>query len=249
MGFNMDSKLVAIIGAVLLDGLAGLSGGLLPTAFVHRYIATLLAFAAGTLIATAFINLLPEALSTTAVPHEVMLFTLLGFITFYVVESFLGSHAAGQSGHKHSTVGPMILIGDALHNATDGIAIAAAFLAGTKTGIATTLAVIVHELPQEIGDFSILIAHGYSRARAIFYLVLVQFAALIGALGALWAATAMTTAAPYLMAVSAGGFIYIAAADLLPELQRRESDHGPFVKLLSFSAGIAVIAALDLFIH
>jgi len=89
------------------------------------------------------------------------------------------------------------------------VALAAAFMVDTKTGIATTLAVLVHELPQEIGDFAILVSHGYSRRRALFWLFLVQFSALIGALGALWVAELMTQATPILLAVSAGGFIYI----------------------------------------
>src|SRR5688500_6941807 len=112
----MDKNLLWIIGAVLLDSVAGLSGGVLPAAFVHRHLASLLAFAAGTLTGAAFLDLLPEALHGSAAPHEVMIACLAGFVTFYVVESFLGSHAAGQSGHKHSTIGPMILVGDALHN-------------------------------------------------------------------------------------------------------------------------------------
>lgn len=245
----MDQKFVAIMAAVLLDGLAGLAGGVLPTEFVHRHISTLLAFAAGTLLGAAFINLLPASLMGSTPPHEIMLACLLGFVAFYVVESFLGSHAAGQSGHKHSTIGPMILVGDALHNSTDGIAIAAAFMADFKTGIAATLAVIVHELPQEISDYSILVTHGYSRKRALCALVLVQLSAVFGALGALWAATLTTSAAPFLMAVSAGGFIYIAAADLLPEIQRQKSERGPTVKLLSFCCGVASIAALELLVR
>lgn len=245
----MDEKVLFIIVAVLLDGTAGLAGGILPASFVHRHIASLLAFAAGTLTGAAFLDLLPEALSSTTPPHEVMIATLAGFVVFYVVESFLGSHAAGQSGHKHSAIGPMILIGDALHNATDGIAIAAAFMADTRTGIATTLAVIVHELPQEIGDFSILVAHGYSRKKALFYLFLVQLSALIGAVIALWAASAAVSAAPFLLALSAGGFIYIAAADLLPELHRQTLKAGAFVKLLSFASGLAAIALVHSVMH
>lgn len=245
----MDSKILMIIAAVLLDGVAGLAGGILPTAFVHRYIANLLAFAAGTLVGAAFLHLLPEALHDGAPPHEIMIAALAGFVTFYVVESFLGSHAAGQSGHKHDTLGPFILVGDALHNATDGIAIAAAFMADVKTGIATTLAVIVHELPQEIGDYSILMAQGYTRRKALFALFLVQMCALIGAVGAIFAAKQMTLAAPYLMALSAGGFIYIASADLLPELQRQKSDSGPFPKLFSFCAGLGTIALLGALVH
>lgn len=244
----MDSKIVWIIAAVLLDGLAGLAGGVLPATFIHRNIASLLAFAAGTLVGVAFFDLLPHALHETGAPHQVMIACLVGFAGFYVIESFLGSHASGQSGHKHSTIGPMILIGDAVHNAADGIALAAAFSIDIKSGIATTLAVIVHELPQEIGDFTILVSHGYSRGRALFYLFLVQLAALVGALGALWGATIAEHAMPLLLSASAGGFIYIASADLLPELQRHKAGSRRSVQFFCFCAGLTIIAALE-FIH
>ncbi len=243
----MTEKLIYIVLAVVLDGLAGLSGGLLPSAFVHKHIASLLAFAAGTLTGAAFLDLLPSALhDSNAQPVAIMIACLAGFVGFYIVESFLGSHATGQGGHKHNAVGPMILVGDAIHNATDGVALAAAFMVDTKTGIATTLAVLVHELPQEIGDFAILVSHGYSRGRALFWLFLVQFSALIGALAALWVAELTAHATPMLLAVSAGGFIYIAAADLLPELQRHKPNGGALTKLLSFCSGLLIIAALQL---
>lgn len=245
----MGKNIGFIVLAVALDGLAGLSGGILPTHFVQQHITKLLAFAAGTLVGATFLHMLPEALAGSLPVHEVLLAALVGFFAFYAVESLLGSHATGQSGHKHSTIGPMILIGDAIHNATDGVAIAAAFLADTKTGIATALAVIVHELPQEIGDYSILVAHGYSKSKALTLLFLVQLSALIGAFGTLWAAKAAADASPLLMALSAGGFLYIAAADLLPELQRQKGNGGPLSKLLSFCGGVAILSVIDLFIH
>jgi zinc and cadmium transporter len=237
-----------IIGAVLVDGLAGLSGGLLPLPFVHRQLANLLAFAAGALLGAAFISMLPEALAGSIPPHEVMVGVLVGFSVFYVIESFIGSHAAGQTGHKHETLGPFLLIGDALHNATDGVAIAAAFIADVKTGIATTIAVVVHELPQELGDYSILISQGWPRNRALFALFMVQMSAFLGAFGALWASAMTVTASPYLLAISAGGFIYIAAADLLPALHRHKPDAAPLPKLLSFCAGLGIMMLLEVIV-
>lgn len=244
----MTTKLVWILAAVFLDGIVGLSGGVLPQTWVHRNITTLLAFAAGTLLGVAFFDLLPNALGAAGSPQQVMEAAMAGFAVFYAVESFLGSHAPGQHGHEHNTIGPMILVGDALHNSTDGVALAAAFLVDVKTGVATTLAVLIHELPQEVGDFAILVSHGYSRGRALFYLCLVQFSALVGALGALWAAEKIQAATPVLLGISAGGFIYIAAADLLPELHRRRKDGSAAFKLVAFCFGMATIAALEFFV-
>src|SRR5258708_7013818 len=114
----LDSKLFCILLAVVLDGLVGLSGGLIPAAFLHRHITSFLAFAAGTLMGAAFLDLLPEAAQSGTPITTIMNATLIGFVLFYSVEHFLGSHASGQSGHKHDTIGPLILIGDALHNTT-----------------------------------------------------------------------------------------------------------------------------------
>ncbi len=241
----MDNNLSHIILAVLLVGIAGLTGGLLPSSFVRKNLSSLLAFAAGTLLGTAFLNLLPEALAELKSINEIFQATLVGFVLFYFIQSFLGSHATGQSGHKHSAIGPLVLLGDAIHNATDGMAIAAAFSINTKLGIATTLAVIVHELPQEVGDYSILISHGYSRLKALFSLFLVQLTALLGALLSLWFFTKVHEASVYMMAVSAGGFVYIAAADLLPELQKQKQNQA--YTLVAFLMGILVIVFVQSF--
>lgn len=242
-----SEKLLYIFTALFLDGLAGLSGGLLPMHFVRRHITTLLAFAAGTLIGAAFLDLLPTALAGDTPPTATLAWCLSGFLVFYVIEVLVGSHAAGQTGHQHGTIGPMILVGDALHNTTDGVAIAAAFQLDLRVGIATAVAVFVHELPQEIGDYAILISNGYSRGRALFFLCLVQLSAVLGAIGTLWATAATIATTRILVAISAGGFIYIASADLLPEL-RRQSTGTPIVKVLAFCSGIAVIATLQVFI-
>lgn len=236
-----------ILIAVLLDGAAGLAGGLIPTEFIHRHLSRFLAFAAGTLIAVAFLDLLPEAIEM-GLPAEKSLGTaLVGFTLFHLLTSQLGSHAVGQSGHKHhnhSSV-PLILIGDAIHNVTDGIAIAAAFLTDVKVGIVTTLTVIVHELPQEVGDYSILISNGWSKVRAMAALFAVQLSAMIGALVTYWAAQEIRVAAQYLISLSAGGFVYIAAADLLPELQRHKDASNHWLTIAAFCVGILIIALLS----
>lgn len=246
-----------IVLTITLTSMTGLAGGILPTSFVRRNISLLLAFAAGTLLAVAFLDMLPSSLEILLerFPHNHMhaitltlATTALGFVLFYLIESFLGSHAAGQSGHKHDAVGPLILLGDAVHNMTDGIAIAAAFAGGTRFGIVTAIAVIVHELPQEIGDYAILIKHGYSRKKALLSLALVQTSAFLGAGLGIWSAAMLEGSIAYLLSATAGGFIYVAAADLLPEL-RREKTKGAARKVAAFLAGVGVILLMGSLLH
>ncbi len=242
----MSLKLFYIILAVALDGAAGLVGGLIPIEYIHRHLTSILALAAGTLVGVAFVDLIPEALHHIENGIEIVPVVILsGFTLFYIIENLLGSHAAGQSGHKHNSIGPLILIGDALHNTADGMAIAAAFLLDVKTGVATTIAVIIHELPQEISDYSILVAHGYSKKKALFSLFMVQLSALIGALITVFAIEVTHTSIGLICAFSAGGFIYIAAADLLPELQNHKGDSKPYGRIIMFIVGILIISLLD----
>jgi zinc and cadmium transporter len=241
------TKLTFIAIAIVLDGLAGLTGGLLPRGFVHRNISALLAFAAGTLMATALLDMLPDALAGAGHPQPpltIMAAALAGFTAFHLVEALIGSHVGGQGHHPHGAVGPMIIIGDAIHNATDGVAIASAFLADVRLGAATALAVFVHELPHEIGDFAILLSRGYTRARAMAWLVVAQLAAAVGAAGTIFAARESAGATPLLLAFSAGGFIYISSANLIPELRGHEGRHR--TKLLAFFGGIALIVLISL---
>lgn len=256
-----DPKLALILAATLLDGLAAFSGGLLPVEVIHRQITGFLAFAAGTLIGVAFLDLIPEALEALHHAHAssgaagepgyqgLMLAAALGFSAFYAIEHLAGSHAAGQTGHAghhHHLTGPFILIGDALHNITDGMAIAAAFMADTSVGVATTAAVILHELPQEVSDYAILLSQGYSQRKALAMLGVVQLTGVLGAVATFTAAQWISGATPVILALSAGGFIYVAAANLLPELQRRRSKASALGVLAAFLAGLALIYGLQL---
>lgn len=235
----MYEKYFYIAIALTCDGIAGLSGGLLPQRFVYRHISALLAFAAATLTAAAFVDMLPSATVGAASPQALFGWALAGFALFYFVENLLG--------HKHGTVGPMVLIGDALHNTTDGVAIASAFLLDLRVGIATSIAVFIHEIPQEIGDYAILISCGYSKGRALFYLFLVQLSAVLGAIATILAAQFAAQSTRTLVAISAGGFLYIAAASILPEL-RHQKTGTPLVRVLAFCAGLGVIGLLATFV-
>jgi zinc and cadmium transporter len=242
----VENPLLWIVLAVCVNGLVALTGGLIPLETLHRRLSVLLAFGAGTLIAVAWLDLIPEAAELAAPAGTgigtICALALSGFVAFYLIEQFLGMHSAGQHGHRHGLVGPFLLVGDALHNFADGVAIAVAFLAGPSVGVATTLAVVLHELPQEVSDFAILLAQGYSRARALSLLLLVQFTALLGALGAYFLTSALEGARAALMAIAAGSFLYIAAADLLPELLRRREGQSPISETAAFLSGVGIIA-------
>lgn len=250
-----SSRILLICFAVLAEGATGLAGGLIPSTFLHKHLTALLSLAAGVLLGTAFLDLLPEALEslgTSTDSHSilfVMAAALVGFLVFFIVEHFLGSHAAGQKGHKHDHTGGLILIGDALHNITDGLAITAAFLVDIRTGALTTLTVILHELPQEVADYTILLSRGWSQTRALIGLFLVQLSAFIGVAIALKLSSAEWKFTPYILSFSAGGFIYIAAADLLPEIQRASEDtpHNSkhWIRLAYFVLGILIMGALS----
>ncbi len=242
---NFENYIIIIL-AITLNGFAGLAGGLIPSSTIHTHLSKLLACAAGVLLATAFLDLLPHAFEfnqLSLVPGQLLhgevlfaanqhfsittIFTacLIGFFAFYLIEMLFGSHATGQQGHRHDHVGPLILLGDALHNITDGLAITAAFMVNTPTGIATTATVLLHELPQEIADFTILISKGWTRKKALFWLFLVQLSAFLGMAAGLTLASEKFHFSPLVLSFSAGGFIYIAAADLLPGLHRISSHH------------------------
>lgn len=204
-----------LLGSICSVGLAALllllKGHRLPlvTSFLVPY-------AIGTLLGAAFFGMIPHALlqipSTSVLPT-----VLLGIILFYILEKVaLWRHCHEQPCDVHTRAGTMILIGDALHNFVDGVAIAAAFAASIPLGITTSVAVIAHEVPQEVGDFAILLESGYSRSRALLYNTLSSLTALLGAVITYFLLPVIQTLVPYLLAVSAASFIYIALADLIP---------------------------------
>jgi zinc and cadmium transporter len=178
--------------------------------------AGLIPYAIGTLLGAAFFGMIPHAL--LGMPAAAVLPTVLfGMILFYVLEKFaLWRHCHEQPCEVHTRAGAMILLGDSLHNFVDGVAIAAAFSGSVPLGIATSVAVIAHEVPQEIGDFAILLESGYSRSRALGFNALSSLAALPGAVLTFFLLPFIHPLVPYLLAVSAASFIYIALADLVP---------------------------------
>ncbi|MFX0051446.1 MAG: ZIP family metal transporter [Candidatus Hodarchaeota archaeon] len=181
----------------------------------------LIAYASGTLLTVALLGLIPHAFEHTD-PRKILITVLVGIILFFLLEKLvIWRHCHELECETHGTVAPMILIGDAFHNAADGVVIAASFLFSIPIGIAAAISVIAHEIPQEVGDFAILLHAGYSRKKALILNTLSSLSTLPVAILAYYALEIIHSVIPYAMAISAASFIYISLADLYPELHQR----------------------------
>jgi zinc and cadmium transporter len=230
------------VGAILLAG----SYLLFPERVQRTIIPCLISYATGTLLGAAFLGLLPHAMSQ-AQPTSVLAVVLAGIIGFFVLEKIVvWRHCHDVDCEAHGRAGSLILVGDAFHNFVDGVAIAAAFVASIPVGIATGLAILAHELPQEVGDFAILLESGYTRRQAILYNILSGLSTLPGALLAYFFLTATQRLTPYVMAISAASFIYIAIADLIPSLHHQSERKQAILQLIFILAGIGTITLLHM---
>ena len=199
------------------------------------------AFAGGTLLGAAFIGMLPNAVKLGG--FQVSYAILGGILFFFLIEKvMLWRICADEHCDRHSKAGAlMLMVGDSFHNFLDGIVIAAAFLHSSSFGVVVALSVFAHEIPQEVADFGVMIKSGFSKRKAVFYNLFSGFTAILGALLAWYWGVYTQMAMPFILAVSAAGFIYIALADLIPELHRRSSFGQSFTQFLLLLAGISVI--------
>lgn len=216
---------------------------------LERALLGLIAFAAGALLGDAFIHLLPEVAESEAGFDLTASFALLsGVIAFFVLEKVLHWHHAHFPREEHvHPVAVTNLVGDGLHNFVDGSIVAASFLVSTRLGIATSVAVVLHEIPQELGDFAILVRAGLKPRRALALNLLSGLAAVAGAVVTLVVASSVEGVEHILVPVTAGAFVYIASTDLLPELHKEPEMGRSFVQLFGVLAGVAVMALLLLF--
>jgi zinc and cadmium transporter len=213
----------------------------------------LISFAIGALLGAAFIALLPHALADPHLidPHAVTFTVLLGILGFFLLEKTVlwrhchseecEAHVPEQSSHQNRAAGSLILIGDGLHNFVDGVLIAAAFLTDIHVGIVTAVAVAAHEIPQEVGDFAVLLHSGFSRQKALLYNLLSGFTTILGGILAYYSLSGVEQSLPYVLAIAAASFIYIAVADLIPGLHKQLHPRETFWQLLLIFAGILVI--------
>lgn len=234
---------VLVVSAISLIGIVYLAISL-PR--LHKLLAWLVSFAAGTLLGDVFVHLLPDLVSGGTFTLRTSLAILGGIIFFWAIEKFIHwrhCHTPSSDEHPHP-LAFMNLIGDAFHNFLDGMIIAASWIASPTIGMATTIAVVFHEIPQEISDFGVLVHAGLSRGKAIVFNLLSALTALLGALLALWLDNVSATMTPWLVAVTIGGFIYIATADLFPELKKDTRLKGALQQFAGIALGVAVMAVL-----
>lgn len=244
----------------------------------HRRNAVLphgISFAIGALLAVAFWGLIPEAFAT-ANPAQIQTLSgtiLAGILGFFILEKLLiwrhchygaceahgddGHEDSHEHGHVHShshhgiakSTGALIIVGDGIHNFVDGVLIAAAFLTDAQLGIVTSLAVAAHEIPQEVGDFAILLQSGYSKGKALFYNVLASLSTVLGGILAYFSLEDLHQSLPYFLALAASSFIYIAVADLIPSLHKKTDMKNSLQQIALIAAGVLLICSLHSITH
>ncbi len=208
---------------------------------LNKIIFCLIGFSAGALIGSAFLHILPESLETSK-STVVFYYSILGIILFFLLERFLHwRHCHDKDCHVHSFT-YLNLFGEAFHNFIDGIAIAASFVISVKLGMITTLAIIMHEIPKELGNFGVLIYGGFSRQKALFYNFLSALMAIFGALVGYFISDFAHGFLNFIMPLTAGGFIYIAASDLIPEIHKEKDQKRATLAFIAFLIGIAFMA-------
>jgi zinc and cadmium transporter len=244
-----------ILGFTLLGSLLSLAAGagylLLPARLREHTVAHLISFATGTLLGAAFMNLLPEALEHQANggTEAVLTTVLVGIFVFFVLEkALIWRHAHHVDGHGHAThgehtAGPLVLVGDTFHNFLDGVLLTVVFVSDFELGVITGLAMVTHEIPQELGDFAIMLRSGFSRLRTFVWNGIASLAMVGGALLAWWKLDVLEPWLPHVIAFTAASFIYIAVADLIPSLHRGVKLRETLAQVLLIVAGMLTIGA------
>ena len=237
----MSTFSLIILASIIVSSTSLIGGALLiwTELFTEKLLTYLVSFAAGVMLTTAFIDLLPEALENNTNEY-IYVYGLAGVVVFFLIERFvLWFHHHDEVHMKPSTY--LILLGDGLHNFFDGLAIAATFLANPGLGFITTLAISAHEIPQEIADLSILIHGGMKKWQALFYNFLSALTALLGAVLGFYYLGKISSLTPIFLMFSAGFFIYIACSDLIPDLHRDFKKQKKWLTTIAFIVGVFLI--------
>ena len=240
-----------LAGVVSISAAAILSFGLLG-----KMVERMVSLSVGILLSTSLLHALPKAFESHADPHALFATLLGGLLGFFLLEKMAvlrhshhyegdgHHHEHGHDAHEAGKSGWMILVGDGLHNFTDGILIAAAFLADPNLGIIAAVAIIAHEIPQEIGDFIVLLNAGFSRTRAYVYNLLCSLMAVAGGVLGYFTLGIATEWIPYVLVFASSGFIYIAVSDLMPQMQRRATVRETIPQVILVALGVAMVLFL-----
>jgi zinc and cadmium transporter len=232
---------------VSLISLTGIAFILVNRKILGRIIHYLVSFAVGGLFGGAFFHLIPESFENFKKSSSASLLIITGILLFFILEKFLHwmhDHEKSFSSTPVKVQGPLNIVADAFHNFIDGILIAASFIIDRELGMATTIAVLLHEIPQEIGDFGVLIHSGYTVTRALFYNFLSALTAFIGVFTVFAMGSSAQVVAHYVIPLAAGGFIYLAGSDLIPELHNENSFRKSVFQLLTMLLGFAILFLL-----
>jgi zinc and cadmium transporter len=255
--------LYIVLGTLAGGVLSVLIAATLTTRVLGRLVQSLVSLSVGVLLGTALLHMLPEAFESEAGAQALFATLLVGLLFFFLLEKAElyrhGHHHEGDDPHHHhqhgfdaeqaGRGGWSVLVGDSIHNFCDGLIIAAAFLTDVKLGIVTSIAVMAHEIPQEVGDYIVLINAGFSRAKALLFNALSGLAAVAGGVLGYFAVGPWQALFPYLIVFASSSFIYVAVADLLPQLQRRLPLAGTLAQIGWIAAGLVVVAGAGAFLH
>jgi zinc and cadmium transporter len=254
---------MSILAWILVTSLAGgalsvFAAALFALSARGAWVPHLISYAIGALLGAAFLEVLPNAIEAQGEAGVTTAIVLAGILGFFVLEKLVlwrhchdhhcEGHEAHAPAHDHGRSGMLILVGDTFHNFVDGVLIAAAFMQDVRLGIVTALAIIAHEIPQEVGDFLILLHSGYSRLKALAFNLLSSLATLVGGLLAYFALSAVQGVVPVFLALAAASMIYVAVADLIPGLHRRTELRATVQQVLLIAVGVASIVLAHLLV-
>lgn len=234
-----------LVSLISLIGIFTLS---IKEKLLHKIIFGLIGFSAGALIGGAFLHILPEALENTP-SDKVFTYLIFGIILFFLMERYLHwrhCHEEGRCDVHAFTY--LNLVGDGFHNFIDGMVIAASFLISFKLGVATTMAVVLHEIPQELGDFGVLVYGGFSKAKALLYNFVSALLSVAGAIAGYFISDFAKGFSSFILPLTAGGFIYIATSDLIPEIHKESNLRRSSLAFVSFLLGIIFMALAKKFL-
>lgn len=243
---NPEVYILLSVVIVSLISLIGILFIFLKKDKLNNVLIFLVSLAAGSLLGGAFLHLLPEIIEGTGFTFSVSFLILFGIILFFSIENFIHwrhCHIPTSKSHPHH-LGIMNVIGDGTHNFIDGLIIAASYFVSIPVGIATTFAVILHEIPQEIGDFGVLIYAGYSKKKALFFNFLSALTAILGAIIGMAFASKSSIFVYIIMPIAIGGFLYIAGSDLIPEIHKQQKNKFSLRNILGILLGILIMYGL-----